>query len=963
VGTQLKDLIDAGQSIWLDNIRRSMFASGELHRLIASGLRGMTSNPTIFEKAIGSGSDYDDQLRTLVATKADPNHLFEALAIDDIRHACDEFRSLFDSTGGGDGFVSLEVSPLLADDTQGTIDAAQRLWKMVDRPNVMIKIPATPACIAAITETIAAGINVNVTLIFSLETYESVANAYIAGLEKRVAAGGPIDTIGSVASVFVSRIDSAVDKLIDEKIAKGQSKLAELKGKTGLADLKLIYARYKKLFEGERFAALKPHGARVQRPLWASTGTKNPAYSDLLYVENLVGKNTVNTLPPGTLDALVEHGKIRPDSVEDGLDDAHATIEALAAAQISLFDVTQKLQVEGVASFADSYNAMLGAIGSKRKALAGGDERVSLGSQSDPADAVAHLDADDFLTKLWKHDPAPWSADPQHADIIKHALGWLDFPHTVLENVDDLTKFAADIAKTHAHVVVLGMGGSSLAPDVLRATFGKMPNYPQLHVLDSSDPAQVKTLDDALDLPHTLFIVSSKSGTTTEPEAFFRYFYERMQKAVGSQYAGAHFVAVTDPDTQLEHEAREAGFTRIFINDPDIGGRYSALSYFGMVPAALAGYDVRAILERGIGVLQASGSSVKPSASAGVRFGATLGTLAKSGRDKLTIVAHPDVAAFGAWAEQLIAESTGKSGVGIVPIEGEPLAFPKEYGNDRVFVYVGSGLPPNEHLEGAMDGGAIETRLHLLEEAGHPVIRLAMSDRRDVGEQFALWEIATATAGAILRIDAFDQPNVQESKDNTKRILAAYKSSGSFPEPATDVQTPHANLIALAGSRDVVRTAVPQTGEGSDDDLARAIAAVVAQVKPGDYVAFTAYLEMNEQHHIALQDLRHGVRDALKVATTVGFGPRFLHSTGQLHKGGPATGVFFQLTCDRDASRDLEIPGMVTFGALERAQALGDFESLDSRGRRGVRVHLTGSLPKALEALANAFADAVSATA
>jgi len=964
VGTQLKELIDAGQSIWLDNIRRSMFASGELHRLITGGLRGMTSNPTIFEKAIGSGSDYDDQLRTLVASESDANHLFEALAIDDIRHACDEFRSLFDATGGGDGFVSLEVSPLLADDTQGTIDAAQRLWKMVDRPNVMIKIPSTPACIDAITETIAAGINVNVTLIFSLETYEAVANAYIAGLEKRVAAGGAIDKIGSVASVFVSRIDSAVDKLIDEKIAKGQPKLADLKGKTGLANLKLIYARYKKLFEGERFAALKSHSARVQRPLWASTGTKNPAYPDLLYVENLVGKNTVNTLPPGTLDALVEHGMIRADSVEEGLDDARATIVSLAAAQISLFDVTQKLQVEGVASFADSYNAMLGAIGSKRKALAGGGERVSLGkSAAGLADALARLDADDFLTKLWKHDPAPWSADAHHGDIIKHALGWLDFPHTVLENTGDLMKFAADVAKTHAHVVVLGMGGSSLAPDVLRTTFGKLPNYPQLHVLDSSDPAQVKTLDDALDLSRTLFVVSSKSGTTTEPEAFFRYFYERMQKAVGSQYAGSHFVAVTDPDTQLAHEARDAGFTRIFINDPDIGGRYSALSYFGMVPAALAGYDVRAILERGIGVLQANGSSVKPSAASGVRFGATVGTLAKAGRDKLTIVTHPDVVAFGTWAEQLVAESTGKSGVGIVPIEGEPLGLPKEYGNDHVFVYVGSGLPPNEHLEGAMDGGAIETRLHLLEEAGHPVIRLVMSDRRDVGEQFALWEIATATAGAILGIDAFDQPNVQESKDNTKRILAAYKSSGSFPEPAVDVRTPHANLISLAGSRDAVRAAAPQTGDGTDDDLARAIAAVVAQVKPGDYVAFTAYLEMNEQHHIALQDLRHGVRDALKVATTVGFGPRFLHSTGQLHKGGPATGVFFQLTCDHDASHDLQIPGMATFGALERAQALGDFESLDSRGRRGVRVHLTGSLPKALEALANAFADAVSATA
>ncbi|GAC1621169.1 MAG: bifunctional transaldolase/phosoglucose isomerase [Vulcanimicrobiaceae bacterium] len=954
MGTQLKELIDCGQSIWLDNIRRSMFASGDLRRLIAGGLRGMTSNPTIFEKAIGSGSDYDEQLRGLVATDRDPNHLFEALAIDDIRHACDEFRDLFDTTHGGDGFVSLEVSPLLANDTQGTIDAAARLWKMVDRPNVMIKIPATPACIAAISETIAAGINVNVTLIFAIDTYEAVANAYIAGLEKRVAAGGPIDKIGSVASVFVSRIDSAVDKLLDEKIAR-QPQLASLKGLTGLANLKLIYATYRKVFESDRFVALKPKGARVQRPLWASTGTKNPAYPDLLYVENLVGKNTVNTLPPATLEALVEHGRVRCDSVEENVDDARATIAALATAGISLFDVTQQLQNDGVASFSESYNAMLAAIGSKRSALAGGRDRVDLGADAAARDAaaLARLDASEFLAKMWKHDPAPWSTEPHHAAIITKALGWLDFPRTVLENVADIGAFAVEMAKLHTHVVVLGMGGSSLAPDVLRETFGTVPNYPTLHVLDSSDPGQVRALEAKLDLSRTLFVVASKSGSTIEPEAFFRYFYERVQKAVGSQQAGAHFVAITDPDTQLAREATDAGFARVFINDPDIGGRYSALSYFGMIPAALVGYDVKTILDRGIGMLDANDRSVTPSQAPGVRLGTAIATLAKAGRDKLTIVTHPEVAAFGTWAEQLVAESTGKNGVGIVPVEGESLGSPADYGTDRTFVYVGAGLPANEHLQGVMDGGAIETRLHLLEEAGHPVIRLAMTDRLDIGEQFALWEIATATAGSVLGIDAFDQPNVQESKDNTKRILAAYQRTGAFDEPRAVAETPHAKLVVLGGSQ----ATVPARAT-----LASAIAAIVAQVRPGDYVAFTAYLDMNDAHRIALHDIRTNVRDALKVATTVGFGPRFLHSTGQLHKGGPATGVFFQITADAPGE-DLKIPGMVTFGALQRAQALGDFESLDTRGRRGVRVHVVGSVPKALEALAEAFADAVSAKA
>ena len=955
MGTQLKQLNDVGQSIWLDNIRRSMFASGELHRLIDAGLRGMTSNPTIFEKAIGSGNDYDAQLESLIGHEHDPNHLFEALAIDDIRHACDEFRPLFDATNGGDGFVSLEVSPLLAADTQGTVDAAARLWKMVDRPNVMIKIPSTPACISAIAETIAAGINVNVTLIFSLETYEAVANAYIEGLEKRVAAGGSIDRIGSVASVFVSRIDTAVDKLIEDK-AKTKPELGKLLGKTGVANMKLIYARYKKIFESERFERLKAKGGRVQRPLWASTGVKNPAYSDLLYVESLVGKNTVNTLPPATLDALLDHGTVTADTVDSGLDEAHATIDALAAAQISLADITQKLQVDGVKSFADSYNAMLGAIASKQKQLGGSAERVSItlgNGNADPAPAIAALASGDFLAKLWQHDPSPWSSDPAHAEIIKNALGWLDFPKTVHANAADLASFALEMRKIYTHVVVLGMGGSSLAPDVLRATFGHVDGYPLLHVLDSSDPIQIAELEATLDLERTLFIVASKSGTTTEPEAFFRYFYERVQKTVGADRAGKQFVAITDPGTQLAKEAKETGFVRIFENDPTIGGRYSALSYFGMVPAALAGYDVATILDRGLAELTASDRTTNVADSAAVRFGATIGTLAKNGRDKLTIVAHPEVAAFGTWAEQLVAESTGKSGTGIVPIEGETLGMPSDYGADRVFVFVGAGLPPDEHLEGLMDGGAIETRLHLLEEAGFPVIRLGMSDRLDIGEQFALWEVAVATAGSVLGIDAFDQPNVQESKDNTKRLLAEYKKTGALPEPDAKQTNEIGRIIPISGSKSV----------DLGSDLGSALAAILAQVKSGDYVAFTAYVDRSPDHERQLLEIRLKVRDALKVATTVGFGPRFLHSTGQLHKGGPNSGVFVQITADTPSGHDLTIPGMVTFATLIRAQALGDFESLDSRDRRGIQLHITAPLDLALESLASAIDDAVSAKA
>jgi transaldolase len=371
MATQMQQLTEFGQSIWLDNIRRSMFASGELAGLIDKGLRGMTSNPTIFEKAIGHGDEYDDQLASLIGKVSDPTNLFEALAIADIRSACDAFSSLYTSTHGLDGYVSLEVSPTLAHDTQGTIDAAARLWKAVDRPNVMIKIPGTPECVPAIRATIAAGINVNVTLLFSVEAYEAAAQAYIDGINDRIASGKPVDKIASVASVFISRIDSAVDKQLDAKIKAGESGLSALIGKTGIANSKVIYGSFLSLFAGPAFATARTeHGAHVQRPLWASTGTKNPAFSDLMYVEGLVAKDTVNTVPPATLDALLDHGKLHPDTAIAGLDDAHATLEALAKAQISLHAVTDQLVVEGVKSFAESFEQMLAAIAKKQEALA-----------------------------------------------------------------------------------------------------------------------------------------------------------------------------------------------------------------------------------------------------------------------------------------------------------------------------------------------------------------------------------------------------------------------------------------------------------------------------------------------------------------------------------------------------------------------------------------------------------------
>ncbi|HEV2262795.1 MAG TPA: hypothetical protein VGR69_10960, partial [Candidatus Rubrimentiphilum sp.] len=444
----------------------------------------------------------------------------------------------------------------------------------------------------------------------------------------------------------------------------------------------------------------------------------------------------------------------------------------------------------------------------------------------------------------------------------------------------------------------------------------------------------------SIDLGSTLFIVASKSGTTTEPDAFYRYFCAQTSKLVGAANCGRSFIAITDPGTELEKEAKEQNFRACFLNDPNIGGRYSALSFFGMVPAAIAGYDINLLLDRGLGTLAANAKTVAPKDAPGVRFGAAIGGLATMGRDKLTIVTHPSVQAFGAWAEQLIAESTGKMGKGILPVEGEPLGSPDEYGDDRVFVYVGATLPnpPRE----------IDDRLSALQNAGHPIIRLAMNDPYDLGDQFYLWEIATAAAGSILQIDAFDQPNVQESKDNTKALLQQFASSGKFDEPAADVSTDAFDIAFLSGSESV-----------HAHDAAAAFAGIFGETKPGDYVAFCAYIARNAAHASALQEMRLRVRNATKCATAVGFGPRFLHSTGQEHKGGPDTGVFIQITAD--SKDDMSIPGMrVSFRTLLAAQALGDLQSLDKRNRRGVRVHLKGDVDRGLHALNAAIDSALS---
>ena len=936
----LLDIPKLGQSIWYDNIRRALIENGDLARKInEDGLRGVTSNPAIFEKAIAGSADYDEQMRRLISEGKSAQEILDEMVIEDIQKTADLFAPVFDSTSGLDGFVSVEVSPILANDTKSTIAEARRLWKLVDRRNVMIKIPATPAGIPAIEQAISEGININVTLIFAQSFYDQVADAYIRGLERRAAGGLPIEGIHSVASVFVSRVDTAIDNQLEFRIRRSnddeeKAKLSALLGKSAVANARLIYQRFKEIFHGNRFGELAKKGAHVQRPLWASTGTKNPAYKDTFYVEELIGAETVDTVPPATYTAFRDHGIAQP-TLEENLDQARAAIKMLADAGVDLAQVTQQLQDEGVKAFIDSFHTLMETITAKQAAIISGvleRQSASLGSYADRVkETLARAEKEQWIRRIWNKDATLWKDDDAHKRIIVNALGWLTVVDQLVDAAPELGGFSERIRDDgFKDVMLLGMGGSSLCPEVFRRTFGRNDGFPQLHVLDSTDPATVTSFEERVNLPHTLFIVASKSGTTTEPLMFYKYFFNRMREIKGDR-AGENFVAITDPGTLMEAMATGDKFRRIFLNRADIGGRYSALSFFGMVPAALQGFDFKTLLARAERVMHACAHQVPTADNPAARLGAILGTLALAGRDKLTLSASPEISSVGLWIEQLIAESTGKEGNGIIPIAGETLGAPGEYSNDRLFVHISVG---------AIDADT-DSKLLALEAAGHPVVRRTLHDALDLGEEFYLWELATAVAGKVLGIDPFDQPNVQESKDNTKHFLEVYKKEGELPDQELGAEGRGLTVYCDAETRAEL---------GAELSLEAFIIAHLNRAHPGDYIALLDYVQETSEHEQLIQAIRSHLRTAQRVATTTGYGPRFLHSTGQLHKGGPASGVFIQVTADNPV--DVPLPGEpFTFGVLKQAQALGDFQSLSSRQRRAIRVHLGKDVSAGLRAL------------
>jgi transaldolase/glucose-6-phosphate isomerase len=944
----VKALENRGQSVWLDFLARGFVTKGELQKLMETdGVKGVTSNPSIFEKAIGSSDEYDGAIGKALKNGDRPvAELFEQLAVEDIQRAADVLRPAYDRLKGEDGFVSLEVSPYLALDTRGTIVEAERLWKDVKRDNLMVKVPATAEGLPAIQHLIGEGISINITLLFSQKVYVEVAEAYLAGLEQYVAAGGDPSHVASVASFFVSRIDSAVDKQLDEKIARAndpteKERLAALKGKVAIANAKLAYQEYKRLFSGPRWEKLRAKGAKPQRLLWASTGTKNKDYSDVLYVEELIGRNTVNTVPPATLDAFRDHGKLR-DSLEENIGNATHVLEELEKSGISLDAITAELVQDGVKLFADAADKLYGAVAHKRATVLGpGIDRqeLKLGSGIGKAVEKATEDwrASARVRRLWQRDKSVWTGTDEGK-----WLGWLNSPAAA--DVADYEDFARRVkGQKFTDAVVLGMGGSSLGPEVLAETFARKPGFPKLHVLDSTDPAQVRAMEKAVDIARTLFIVSSKSGGTTEPNVMKDYFFARVAKAIGADKAGHRFIAVTDPGSSLEKVATKQGFARVFHGDPSIGGRYSVLSPFGLVPAAAAGIDLRTLLNHTLSMVRSCGPDVPPHENPGVQLGLAMGLAGLEGRDKVTILSSKKIADFGAWAEQLIAESTGKEGKGLIPIDGEPLSDPAVYGKDRFFIDI--------RTEGENDA-AHDDKLAALENAGHPVVRIVMKSIDHIGQEFFRFEMATAVAGAVLGINPFNQPDVEDAKIKTRELTAAFEKSGKLPEEKPVMSSAQADLYTDEANAAALRKA------GANGDLGSWLKAHLARTKTDDYVALLAYIERNAAHIDRLQHMRLEVRDKRHAATCAEFGPRFLHSTGQAYKGGPDSGVFLQITADD--GEDLPVPGQkASFGVIKAAQARGDFDVLTERGRRALQVHLKGDLESGLKMLDRAIADAL----
>jgi transaldolase/glucose-6-phosphate isomerase len=745
-----------------------------------------------------------------------------------------------------------------------------------------------------------------------------VIDAYYSGLEQRIAAGNEITGIHSVASFFISRIDNKVDTILNELATNnpGQAKkISENFGKAAISNALMAYDEFQKSITSNRFIALKDRGANYQRPLWASTSTKNPTYSDILYVQELVLPDTVNTMPNQTLSSFLEHGEFKAINIVESIEKAGNHLDFLKSVNIDLGKITAELEREGVGAFSASQENLVEDIENFRTRFLNEIPNLSESLLGE----IKKLQNKDFANRLCDHDVNLWPADKAGKEEIAIRLDWLAAPVQELKIVHQAAALREELIKTgFTYAVVLGMGGSSLAPEV----FGSLARAYEiaggldLSILDSTSPEQVRDKRNEIPLEETIFFVSSKSGGTTEMDAGYRYFWHELEK-IGVKNPGSHFIAITDPGTTLDTLSREKNFRKCFRANPNVGGRYSALIEFGLIPAVIAGIDGEKLLRTAQNMMIDCSYSQSSITNPGILLGTLLAASYVAGRDKLTVIADPPLVPIGAWIEQLIAESSGKEGKGIVPIADEPLMDPGIYGNDRFFVYLNS----DDENQSFVDS---------LVKLGHPVVNFPIDDIHQVGAEFYRWEMATATACSIIGVNAFDQPDVQLSKNITKEMISEYKENQViregepiFSDESISIFCKYLGLEKLIDASSILREFLGLAGEES-------------------YIAINAFIARNEANAALLQSFRKELIDTTGLPVTLGFGPRFLHSTGQLHKGGKNNGLFLVLTNDNEKDIDIPNEGM-TFGTLLLAQAIGDMRALQQQNRRVLRIHFHGN--------------------
>ncbi len=898
------------------------------------GVAGVSFDLELFADLLSCGAEYAEELDALLGQGLDAAAIIDELLRRDVESAAGVLTPVYERSDGRGGWLALDVPGYV----EPSIDAVGSWFahQVEDAPNVMLKLPANATGLSLGESMLARGYGVCFTHVLSPAQVLNALNSLARGLRLARTAGHDLGRIPGLMSMPLLRVDVAVNEALRDLARRepDAGDLAEsLIGRASIAVAKIAWGTVREAMAAPRWADLVAAGARRPRLAWHATRTSDPRRRPNELVEELIGPDTVTQMSPSVLAAFREHGVVSPRLARH-LDEAGEIVDDLATAGVELEELAAGLQAAAVKQERQRVAALCNLLEARRESGGGAPfqaARMSLAALAEPVSTRVEGMSDSFVERLWAADPTLWATDPETQAAVRNRLGWLFLPESMREEALPIVGLGPTVGKDTS-VVLLGMGGSSLGAEACRIAY----EIDSFTVLDTTVPRGVAAVAAGRDLESSVFVVGSKSGSTIETACLADYFHDRV--AGGSELPGERFIAITDPGTPLHEQARNLGYARVWLNPPDVGGRFSVLSYFGLVPMALMGIDVPALLGRAARFAALCAPEVKNETNPALLLGATLAEAAAGGLDKITFLTRPRLSAFADWAEQLIAESLGKQGGGPVPVSGEPHGSPGDYGADRLFV----------HMRFASDDLDAEpaSLLEHLCAAGHPMIEITLADPHDLGAEFLRWELAVAVAGALMGINPFDEPNVSQAKERTGELLAHFESEGALPDPVPLYED---ELLALYGSAEFA----PDLANSADWSLQEWLERYLAEVRVPDYVGLQAFLAPDLDTWHALQGLRALLRDRLGVATTMGWGPRFLHSTGQLHKGGPDTGVFVQLTADDTG--DLPIPGRsYSFGVLVRAQALGDLTALQDRGRPVLRVHLRKHVESGLAALLEA---------